>query len=455
MKLMHWVVVWLLCAAAPSAFAQEDAPASLRDLLERVRAEREADAKLNRERETRFLAERDERQDLLRQAQKDLADVKRASERKRATFEQNQGELEELRAQLDDRAASLGELFGVVRQVARDTAGVVEGSFVSAQYPGRTEFLSALSESTALASSEELERLWLVLLEEMIQSGQVVKFPATVLDPDGAESQRDIVRVGVFNAVSQGQYLRYLPETGQLAELPRQPERGFRSAAQDLEELNEGYAAFGVDPSRGAILAALVQAPDVWERIQQGGVVGYVILGVGLLALGLSVERGLYLWREGQRMEAQRVSGTLKSDNALGRVMMVYDRESVLALETLEARLDEAIIEQTPRLERGLSTLGILAAMAPLLGLLGTVIGMIQTFQSITLFGAGDPRIMSDGISQALVTTQLGLIVAIPIILLHTLLSNRSNRLLHVLEEQSAGMVSMMADRKEMEGIGA
>ena len=232
-----------------------------------------------------------------------------------------------------------------MRQVARDTAGVVEGSFVSAQYPGRTEFLSALSESTALASSEELERLWLVLLEEMIQSGQVVKFPATVLDPDGAESRRDVVRVGVFNAVSQGQYLRYLPETGQLAELPRQPERGFRNAAQDLEELSEGYAAFGVDPSRGAILAALVQAPDVWERIQQGGVVGYVILGVGLLALGLSVERGFYLWREGQRMEAQRVSGTLKSDNALGRVMMVYDRESVLALETLEARLDEAIIE--------------------------------------------------------------------------------------------------------------
>ena len=455
MKLMHWIVVWLLCVAAPSAFAQEDAPASLRDLLERVRVEREADANLNREREARFLAERDERQGLLRQTQKDLADVKRASERKRAAFEQNQVELEELRAQLDDRAASLGELFGVVRQVARDTAGVVEGSFVSAQYPGRTEFLSALSESTALASSEELERLWLVLLEEMIQSGQVVKFPATVLDPDGAESRRDVVRVGVFNAVSQGQYLRYLPETGQLAELPRQPERGFRNAAQDLEELSEGYAAFGVDPSRGAILAALVQAPDVWERIQQGGVVGYVILGVGLLALGLSVERGFYLWREGQRMEAQRVSGTLKSDNALGRVMMVYDRESVLALETLEARLDEAIIEQTPRLERGLSTLGILAAMAPLLGLLGTVIGMIETFQSITLFGAGDPRIMSDGISQALVTTQLGLIVAIPIILLHTLLSNRSNRLLHVLEEQSAGMVSMMADRKEMEGIGA
>ena len=153
-------------------------------------------------------------------------------------------------------------------------------------------------------------------------------------------------------------------------------------------------------------------------------------------------------------MEAQRASGTLKSDNALGRVMMVYDREAVLELETLEARLDEAIIEQTPRLERGLSTLGILAAMAPLLGLLGTVIGMIQTFQSITLFGAGDPRIMSDGISQALVTTQLGLIVAIPIILLHTLLSNRSNRLLHVLEEQSAGMISMMADRKEMEKLG-
>ena len=259
-----------------------------------------------------------------------------------------------------------------------------------------------------------------------------------------------MVRVGTFNSVSEGQYLRYVPETRQLAELARQPEGQYISAAHDLEQATAGHTAFGVDPSRGAILAALVQRPGAWERIEQGGIIGFVILALGVIAAGLIVERAVYLWREDRRMQAQRQMDELKADNALGRVMLVYQYDPDQNVETLEARLDEAILEQIPVLERGLGTLGILAAVAPLLGLLGTVVGMIDTFQSITLFGAGDPRVMSDGISQALVTTQLGLSVAIPIVLLHSLLSSKSGRLVHTLEEQSAGMIALLAGRSSL-----
>ena len=447
MKKLQWGMVWLFFLVAftrPAAFAQEG-PGSLQDLLDQVRAERQADSKLHGEREARFLAERDQRQSLLQQAESELAGIKRQSEAKQASFRENEENLIQLRAQLKERAASLGELFGVVRQISRDTAGMIEGSFVSVQSGERVDFLNTMADSTELASLEELERLWIILLEEMTQSGQVVKFSTTVTEANGDQSDRAVVRVGTFNGVSDGQYLRYVPETRQLAELARQPEGQYINAAQDLEQATEGYTAFGVDPSRGAILAALVQSPNFWERIEQGGIVGFIILAVGLIAAILIVERAMFLWGEGRRMDAQRRIDELKTDNALGRVMRVYQYDPDQNVETLEARLDEAILEQIPRFERGLGMIGICAAVAPLLGLLGTVVGMIDTFQSITLFGAGDPRVMSDGISQALVTTQLGLSVAIPIVLLHSLLSSKSGRLLHTLEEQSAGMIALRA----------
>ena len=452
MNILRWGVVCLLLLVGfsrPEVFAQEG-PGSLQELLDQVRAERQADSKLHGERESRFLAERDQRQSLLQQAESELAGVKQQSEEKQAIFRQNEDNLVQLRSQLKERAASLGELFGVVRQISRDTAGMIEGSFVSVQSGDRVDFLNTMAESTELASLEELERLWISLLEEMTQSGQVVKFSTAVTEADGARSERAVVRVGTFNAVSEGQYLRYVPETRQLAELARQPEGRYISAAQELEQTPEGYNAFGVDPSRGAILAALVQRPNTWERIEQGGLIGFVILAIGLIAAVLIVERTAYLWQEDRRMKAQRQMDELRADNALGRVMLVYQYDTDQNVETLEARLEEAILEQLPILERGLATLGIFAAVAPLLGLLGTVVGMIDTFQSITLFGAGDPRVMSDGISQALVTTQLGLSVAIPIVLLHSLLSSKSARLVHTLEEQSAGMIALLAGRSSL-----
>ena len=116
-------------------------------------------------------------------------------------------------------------------------------------------------------------------------------------------------------------------------------------------------------------------------------------------------------------------------------------------MEVLELKLGEAILKELPKFNSMLSFLKIISVVAPLLGLLGTVTGMIVTFQAITLYGAGDPKLMAGGISTALVTTVLGLVVAIPTVFLHTLVQSRAKRLTQILQEESAGMLSERAER--------
>ena len=145
-----------------------------------------------------------------------------------------------------------------------------------------------------------------------------------------------------------------------------------------------------------------------------------------------------------------KIRGQLKRDeaktnNPLGRVLKAAEDNQGADTESLELKLDEAILKESPKINSGLSLLKIIAMVAPLLGLLGTVTGMIIVFQAITIYGAGDPKAMAGGISSALVTTVLGLVVAIPTLLLHTLLSGKAKKLLHILEEQSAGIIAERA----------
>jgi len=197
-----------------------------------------------------------------------------------------------------------------------------------------------------------------------------------------------------------------------------------------------------VDPSRGAILGLLSQAPSLVERIQQGGLVGYVIIVLGALGVLIAIERLVSLARAGGGIKAQLKASKADAGNALGRILAVYESNRSVDFETLELKLDEAILREAPALERRQGWIKVLAAVAPLLGLLGTVVGMINTFQAITLFGTGDPKLMAGGISTALVTTVLGLIVAIPLVLLHSLVASRSKMLVEILEEQSAGIIA-------------
>jgi biopolymer transport protein ExbB len=287
------------------------------------------------------------------------------------------------------------------------------------------------------------------MLQEMTESGKVVRFRRNVVAPDGSEHEQEVVRVGVFDLVSGGRFLRYLSETGQVMTLPRQPARRYQEMARALQAAHGGVVPMAVDPSRGAILDVLVQMPTLEERVEQGREVGYLIIGLGLFGLLLALYRLLALGLISLRVRAQlKHPDRPRRDNPLGRVLLAWQASSQADPEVLERRIDEAVVKEVPRLQRGLSILRILAVMAPLLGLLGTVTGMIQTFQSITLFGTGDPKLMAGGISQALVTTVLGLVVAIPLIFLHALAASRSRALVQLLEEQSAGIIARQVERK-------
>jgi len=268
-----------------------------------------------------------------------------------------------------------------------------------------------------------------------------------VVATDGTEQDQTVLRVGVFNVASDGKFLRFLPETGQLIELPRQPEKRFTTMAQAVQDADGGLTAMAVDPSRGSILGLLVQAPTLEERIHQGKEVGYLIIVLAAFGLLVAFYRLLVLMFVSMKVRSQLKTDEPRKGNPLGRILSVYQENESTDVEVLERKIDEAVIREIPKLQSGLSIIKILAVTAPLLGLLGTVTGMIQTFQAITLFGTGDPKLMAGGISQALMTTVLGLIAAIPLTFMHAIVASRSKAVVHVLEEQSAGIIARQAEK--------
>jgi len=355
--------------------------------------------------------------------------------------------LEDIQETLRIRIGNFGELFGVVRQVAGEAIAVIKNSIVSLQFPNREKILTGLVETRGIPSIEQMHDLKVELLREMSQSGQVQRFQKQVVLPGGSIVDAEIVRVGVFNAITENFFLQFVPDTQSLQVLARQPARRYQSMAEDLFALDAGYTTMAVDPSRGQILSLLIQAPGLGERINQGGLVGYFIIFIGLIGLLMSLWRLFILRQDGQAINEQLTTETISRDNALGRILSVHSKHDAMETEVLELKIDEAILKEVPRLEKYHSIIKVFAAVAPLLGLLGTVVGMIVTFQALTLFGTGDPKLMAGGISQALVTTMLGLIVAIPLVFLHSVLTSWSGTLIEVLEEQSAGLIARHAER--------
>ena len=437
-----------LAIAAPSVWAQASAPAqSLQELLGRVKEGRTTDNADNQRRVREFQQAKAAQQRLLDEAKAAVVREELLSEQLEATFQENEIRLAELEAVLEERLGAFGELFGVVRQVAGDTRGQLRQSIVSSQLPGREDAIDELAQSTELPKLEQLETLWYTLLEEATQQGGVVRYQAPVVTVDGNEKIAEVVRIGPFTALSDGKFVDYLPETQRLTELPRQPSSIFVNAGEDTFDAQSGMVTAAVDPSRGALLGLLIQTPSLQERIDQGGLVGYVIITLLVLGILLALVRIVSLSTTAARVSAQKKESTGNANNPLGRVMQTYEKNQGIDVENLQLKLDDAILKELPALERGLSTIKVLAAISPMLGLLGTVTGMIETFQAITLFGTGDPKMMAGGISQALITTVLGLTAAIPLILLHSIASGRSKAVIEVLEEQSAGIVAGHSER--------
>ena len=440
-----------------SAFAQSPADEkarSLEELLKLVEQGRVQDAREQRERQERFAAARAEQQRLLNEARQRKQALERRSAELERAFEGNERRTSELTVLLDSRLGTFKEMFGVLQQVAGDTRAQLNNSIISTEYPDRDAFMaelaSKLGSTSRLPTMAEIERLWFELQREMTESGRVSRFKATVITADGKQVEQGVVRVGTFNIIGDGRYLQYTPETGNVLELARQPQRRFVKTTGKLFAAEPGaITTFGLDPTRGSLLGLLTQAPNLRERIAQGGLVGYLIIALGLLSILLTAERVASLGIAGRKVKSQLRRPTPDGGNPLGRVLLVAEKNRDADLETLELKMGEAIVKEIPKLSGGLLFLKIIAVVAPLMGLLGTVTGMINTFQAITLFGTGDPKLMAGGISQALVTTVLGLTVAIPTVLFHTIVNGRSRRIIHILEEQSTGIVAEHAEKMD------
>ena len=420
---------------------------TLEQLLAITENDSQVSSVINNQREEKFLAARDQQKLLLDQAKERLDQEENRSIRLQKQFEDNEKILEDIQETLRIRIGNFGELFGVVRQVAGEAIAVIKNSIVSLQFPNREKNLAGLVQTRGIPSIEQMHDLKIELLREMSQSGQVQRFQKQVVLPGGSIVDAEIVRVGVFNAITENFFLQFVPDTQSLQVLARQPARRYQSMAENLFALDGGYTTMAVDPSRGQILSLLIQAPGLGERINQGGLVGYFIIFIGLLGLALSLWRLFILRQDGQSINQQLTTDIISRDNALGRILSVQSEHDTMETEALELKIDEAILKEVPKLEKYHSIIKVFAAVAPLLGLLGTVVGMIVTFQALTLFGTGDPKLMAGGISQALVTTMLGLIVAIPLVFLHSVLTSWSGTLIEVLEEQSAGLIARHAER--------
>ncbi|MBT8078206.1 MAG: MotA/TolQ/ExbB proton channel family protein [Gammaproteobacteria bacterium] len=439
MNLQKVLLSLFVLLAAATAWAS---PQDIDALVEAVRQEALREAGHDQERIERFLDANQEQRELLANANAELAVENRRADALRANYEANEETLTRYAEELRERAGDLNDLFAIVRQTALNADSSLATSLVAAESEGRSSFLKDLGKGERPPSIDDIKTLWTMVLGEVAESGKVVRFQAPVIKPTGEESVQQVTRAGVFTSVSNGAFLRYLPDAGKLVELSKQPAARFQNMARNLESATGGVHAMALDPSKGAILSLMVQSPDLKERLQQGGGIGYLILILGAIGLLLVIQRGVALLLARRNFEAQEKAQEPNSKSPLGRLSAIAADAAAHTSGTTGLRMDEQLAEESSMLNRGLPTVAVLAAVSPLLGLLGTVTGMIETFQSITLFGTGDPKLMSGGISQALITTQLGLAVAIPLVLFHSLLVGRANRIIEKLGKYSSDLLA-------------
>jgi len=393
-------------------------------LVESVKNTASIRAKEDKARLDKFLSDKNRQQYLLNQMKAKLNAEEDRSERLTKEYEDNDKKLSELEEQLTLKLGSFGELFGIVRQTAGESKGQFMLSLTNIEYPERIEFLGDLAErkSLDLPTSAELDRLWYEILNELNQSGKVKVYNTDILSKSGELVNTDIVRIGVFNSAADGDYLNLVSEQNVLEYLAKQPEGSIRRSARKLQNNDVEYREVFIDPTRGSLLSKLIDRAGFFERINQGGFVGYIILLILTAGLAMGVLQFLFLRNESQTIENELGSGNYSESSTLGKLNSIYSKYKGDTPEELEAQLEDVLAKAAPALEKNLS--------------------IIKLFQAITLFGTGDPKLMAGGISQALVTTMLGLIAAVPLLFVHNILDSRSRAISQIYEEQAIGFVA-------------
>lgn len=428
-----------------SAFAAPQAT-SLDQLLDQVKNASQQNLGQNQQREAQFRNAADQQAQILASAKQALAQESANEQQLEAKFESNKKQLDDLNNQIRSREGDYSQVFDQARQAAGNLKTTLDASMTSTQYPGRGVFLAKLAESSDLPTPDDLHKLWFLMQQELTAEGQVAKFSATVSHEDGSSEQASVVRVGVFTAVNGNNFLRYVPETGALVQPDRQPDSHWRDLAGGLSGASSGVQAMAVDPSGGDLLRSLANQPSFMERVAQGHTTGWIIIVLGLVGLLIILERGAYLVLVGGKIKTQMGSSKADLGNPLGRILSVFNESKADDADTLGLRLDETLLRERPVIEARLGLLRILALVAVLLGILGTVAGVMNTFQTMNLFGSGGAQVAA-GIGSALVPTWLGLLVAVILLFFHGMLTARSGQLMHLLEEQSAAILAARAEK--------
>ena len=453
-KLASISVTGLLLSVSAQVYAQQPAATSLRELLNNVEQDRVAQSQEHREREQRFQQQTNQQQQILEETLGRIEQENATNVQLTQQFDANQLTISERREALRVARADLNELLGTIQGVAGDFRAIFENSLISAQYDGREEFLDGfidrVASDTEQVRIDEIERFWFFMQQELVESGNVVQYSDTVTLPSGEPETRTITRIGSFNSIANGDYLSYSGAIGHLQVLPRQPSGDVVGRAQQLESAQDGMIKVGIDPTGalgGTLMANLINFPTPMEQVRDNsGVIGFMIIGLGAIAVIIALIRSFILTLVAAKVNAQVKSDKANKNNPLGRVLLVAEANPNVDTETLELKLGEAILQETPSLERFLTLIKIISTIAPLMGLLGTVTGMIAVFQQITVYGAGDPTIMAGGISMALMTTVLGIVAAIPAILMHSWVKSKADRIIHIMEEQATGIIARKAE---------
>ena len=435
----------LLCITSLSfsAFSASDSTAQL---VNKAKSENRTQASHNVVREADFKKTEQELKAIKAELEAKRTSVQNATDVLTQTFSDNENKLARLEEKLRLETGSLGELFGVVRQNAKELGAELSSTVNSVDRAEHTATVDQIIDAKSLPSMPQLSGLWMSMVEQIQASSELSKSQIAFINGEGNTQSVDAYRLGSIGLVTDQGYVSWNTQREDAIAYLKQPSNGPTLAS--LSSLANGdISNVVVDPSRGFMLEQLALTPSLTDRLQAGGVVGKVILGLLAIGLIIALVRGISLVIARQKIRAQLKNPEQAGDNPLGRVLAVYNKEQNQTVEALELRLLEAVVDEQTHLEKGLSMLKLLAALAPMLGLLGTVTGMIETFQVITQFGNGDPKVMAGGISMALVTTVLGLVAAMPLLLAHNILSTQAENIRNILEKQGIGLVAEQAEK--------
>lgn len=445
------IVLWVVLLFPVDVVAAQNGVTSLQQLLEQVKQQRVTEQQRLQQRELRFLQAQKQQQALLDQARADKLKQLKSLAPLQAELDRGQQQIDQLTQQLQEKSKNLSSLQGTFSRVAGELAASLNQSLTATEFPDRSSELQRLSAVEGLPTISDLESLWLLMQEEMTASAGVKHYPGQFVDSSGAVINEQLTRVGPFTVFNNKGFLRYLPESKELIFPSRQPSSEYLRVAQNVVHSRGEQSRLRdviIDPTRGALINQLSHSPSVRERVEQAGLIGLIILALGGVGGVVALWRMVWLGWTALKVAGQlkRIEAPMES-NPLGRVLIKAARYSTVNDENYQFKLDEAVLAELPALERGHNFIKLLAAVAPLLGLLGTVTGMILTFQSISLFGNGDPKLMAGGISQALMTTVLGLVVAIPLLFGHSFVVSLSRTVVQRLDEQSAGLLARRLER--------